>query len=148
MTDQDPQREKMRQRQEETRQKLSAVLDRAVTDTQFRQVLLDDPRTALGAPKTDAHPQIPAEVMDERRKLLQQVLERAEHDPQFHAQLKQEPRKALMEGGFGAQLEQLRAELPQEEVRAYTASWWGGSWISSGLVNPWGNWAGGGWSGG
>ncbi len=145
MGEQDQQREKMQRRRDQMRKRMSTTFDRAVNDPQFRQQLLDDPKLALSSSGDPKAPQIPLKAQEQRRQLLEQVIDRAQSDPQFREHLKQEPQKALWDAGFGPPIEQLRAELPQEEVRAYTASWWGGEWIWSGLVNPWGS---GGWPSG
>ncbi len=145
MDDQDQQREKMRQQRDKMQKRMSEVFDRAVNDAQFRRQLLDDPKAALNVPQSGQARQIPPEAREQRRQLLESVIDRAQSDPPFREHLKEEPRKALWDAGFGPRIEQLRAELPQEDVQAYTASWWGGEWIASGLINPWGS---GGWGGG
>jgi hypothetical protein len=147
--DQDEKRNQIRQHMDEIRRKLGDTFDRAVDDPSFRQTLLDDPRAAFGVTGGDPERKPSDEFLRLRRDLFARAIDRAGSDPAFRSELKEHPRKALWEGGFGPQLELMRAEMPQPEVRGYTAAWWGGEWINSSLINPWGSggW-GGGWSGG
>jgi hypothetical protein len=131
--DVDANQQQARQRQQERRQRAAETFERALTDPAFRQRFLENARPMVESPEAQrTTPQLPPEAQAKRRQLLEQVLDRAAGDPQFHQQLKTDPRQALWNAGFGPQLEQLRAELPQEEVRGFGTGWegtvWGGTY--------------------
>lgn len=131
MDDNQQRREQMRQRMEERRKKTTELLTRAVNDADFRQLLLDNLRAAFGVPEGADSPQPPEEVVRLRRELLQDVIDRASSDAALRTQLGERPRQALQEGGSGPRFEQLRAEMPQQEVKGYGTGWSltaGGGW--------------------
>ena len=131
MSDNEPRRDQMRKRVQERRRRTGLVLLRAVDDASFRQELLSNSRSVFGVPVQPEGTELPPEVQQLRRELLQEVLDRAASDAGFRAQLGERPRQALQDGGFGPRLEQLRAEMPQPEVRGYGWGWnltGGGGW--------------------
>ncbi|MGI8967766.1 MAG: hypothetical protein ACR2GA_01510 [Chloroflexota bacterium] len=131
MDDKEQRREQMRQRLEERRKKAAGVLMHAVNDADFRQQLLENPRAAFGVPVDPDSPQPPEAVVKIRRELLQEIVDRAVSDLPFRRQLGEHPRQALQEGGFGPRLEQLRAEMPQPDVKGFGTGWSltsGGGW--------------------
>ncbi len=136
MESQEQKRQRAQEHRQQIRAGMSEVLNRAVDDEGFRQQFLDNPRAVVGGPQSGSAPELPSEVRQQRRQLLEQVLNRASNDKEFRTSLTQNPRQALWQGGFGPQIEQLRAEMPQEEVRGYgwgwVGTWWGGEnsiWI-------------------
>ncbi|HLJ68091.1 MAG TPA: hypothetical protein VKX16_12090 [Chloroflexota bacterium] len=147
MEDQEQRRAQIRERQEQLQKRISQVLQRAVDDPEFRQQLMDDPRAVLGGPRADGAAggpaaEVPPRVKDLRRNLLREVFDRAMTDDSFRGELADNPHQAIWQAGFGPQLEQIRAELPQEEVQAFGWTWnttlWGSipAYLATGT--PWG----------
>jgi hypothetical protein len=127
------QNQQARQRQQEMRQRTVATFERALSDPTFRQRFLESAHPVVESPESGrSSPQLPPAAQAKRRQLLEQVLDRAASDQQFHQQLLENPRQAIWNAGFGPQIEQLRAELPQEEVRGFGTGWsgtvWGGTY--------------------
>ncbi len=145
MDQQERRREEIRTRQEQIRVRISGVLERAVADRQFRQQLIENPRAVLGAgngeiAEREVMPDVPPRVLELRQVLLRQVFERATSDEGFRRELQANPQPAFANAGFAPQLEQSRAELPQEEVQGFGWTWnttlWGSipAWLATGTA--------------
>ena len=96
----------MEQPQTNQNQVEQQVLERAVRDMEFRQLLLNDPVKAV----TEVVGREPkqAVVDQQHRQLLERVLDRAGKDSQFLYLLEQDPQQAMQAAGFGEEYQQIQ----------------------------------------